>query len=137
MEGKINLSTDENLLIPHWIYKILPRAAWQAARERGVYTGVGIDVSDGYVHFSGADQVAGTLERHFAGDAKQGQADLVLIGFDPADLGPQLRYESARGGALFAHLYAPLPTALARAVWRLEASPQGWIAGLEADQAGV
>jgi uncharacterized protein (DUF952 family) len=126
MGGKINLSSDQSLLIRGWVYKILSAPVWEAACAAGVYLGQGIDQRDGYVHLSGADQVVGTLERHFAGEG-----NLALIGFDPADLGPELRYEPSRGGALFAHLYAPLPTGPARAVWRLEPSPQGWLAMLE------
>ena len=36
------------------IYKILPRAEWTAAEARGEFTGSGIDLADGYIHFSDA-----------------------------------------------------------------------------------
>ena len=49
--------------------------------------------------------------RHFAG-----QTGLVQVAVDADDLGPQLRWEPSRGGALFPHLYGPLPTSRAASV---------------------
>jgi uncharacterized protein (DUF952 family) len=90
---------------PRTIYKICPCRTWEEARRIGSFRGSADDARDGYIHLSAPDQVAGTLARHFAG-----QADLVLIGVDTARLGPALRWEPSRGGALFPHLYGPLPT---------------------------
>jgi uncharacterized protein (DUF952 family) len=90
------------------IYKILPRAEWEAACGKGLFEGSAIDLKDGFIHFSAADQWADTLSRHFAG-----QADLVLVAVETDALGAQLRWEVSRGGALFPHLYGVLPTALA------------------------
>jgi uncharacterized protein (DUF952 family) len=114
MEGKINLLSDENPLIPGLVYKALPEEAWRAACAAGAYHGVGIDVRDGYVHLSTGMQAPQTLALHFAD-----QAMILLIEFDPADLGADLRYEPSRGGDLFPHLYGPLPTGLARRIWRV------------------
>lgn len=86
------------------IYKISPRAAWQEARERGVYIGSADDIRDGFIHMSTAEQVAGTLARHFAG-----LSDLVLAAIDVALLGETVRWERSRGGAVFPHIYGPLP----------------------------
>ncbi len=60
--------------------------------------------SQGFVHLSFAEQLQGTLETHF-----EARDELVLLELDPAQLGPALRYGPSRGGALFPHLYAPLP----------------------------
>jgi uncharacterized protein (DUF952 family) len=90
------------------ICKILPRADWEAACAAGAFLGSPVDQQDGFIHFSTADQVAETLARHFAG-----QADLLLVAVEADTLGPQLKWEPSRGGALFPHLYGPLPTALA------------------------
>ncbi len=73
--------------------------------------GAPIDVADGYVHFSTADQVAETATRHF-----KGERDLVILALDADALAPALRWEPSRGGALFPHLYAPLR--LADVLWR-------------------
>ncbi len=86
------------------LYKIVPSATWSAAELEGAFRGAGVDLADGYIHFSTADQVEETAARHFAG-----QADLMLVAVDPRPLGVALRYEPSRGGALFPHLYAPLP----------------------------
>jgi uncharacterized protein (DUF952 family) len=91
------------------IYKICPRAEWEAAVARGVYAGSEVDRRDGFIHFSTAAQVDETLRRHFAR-----QSDLVLVAVDPASLGAELRFEASRGGALFPHLYGVLPVSLAR-----------------------
>ena len=90
------------------IYKILSDDAWRAALARGAFEGAEIDLKDGYIHFSTAAQVEETAAKHFAG-----RDDLLLVAVDEEKLGDKLIYEVSRGGALFPHLYAPLPTALA------------------------
>jgi hypothetical protein len=42
------------------IYKICDAAAWQAAERAGKFAGAPVDLADGYIHFSAADQVAET-----------------------------------------------------------------------------
>ena len=86
------------------IYKISPRSAWQQAVEAGVFHGAPIDEKDGYIHFSTAAQVKQTAAKHFAG-----QDDLMLVAVEVARLGDALKWEPSRGGALFPHLYGPLP----------------------------
>jgi uncharacterized protein (DUF952 family) len=93
------------------IYKILGRAAWDAAVETGRFDGAAVDLADGYVHFSTAAQAQETAARHF-----RGQAGLVVVVFDADDLGAALRWEPSRGGQLFPHLYGPLDPALAKGV---------------------
>ena len=93
------------------IYKILPRADWEAACAAGRYAGSALDLQDGFIHFSTAAQAAETARRHFAG-----QADLVVLEVEGDDLGEALRFEPSRGGDLFPHLYAHLDPARVRAV---------------------
>ncbi|MER9447465.1 DUF952 domain-containing protein [Mesorhizobium sp. M0254] len=85
------------------IYKIAPEALWRAAEKNGRFTGAPIDVADGFIHFSTADQARETAAKHFAA-----QTDLLLIAIDGALLGDALKYEVSRGGALFPHLYGVL-----------------------------
>jgi uncharacterized protein (DUF952 family) len=88
-----------------WIYKILRPAEDAALRAAGRSLGAPIDLADGYVHLSAADQVQETLARHFAA-----AGPLLLLKIDPEALpAGALRWEPSRGGALFPHLYAPLP----------------------------
>ncbi len=93
------------------VYKVLPSADWEAACAKGQFDGAEVDMTDGFIHLSAGDQVAETLRRHFAG-----RTGLVLAAFDADALGPELKWEPSRGGALFPHLYRPLPTMAAGAV---------------------
>lgn len=90
--------------MPDLIYKICPAALWAEAETAGVFRGAPVDLADGFIHFSTAEQVAATAARHFAG--KDG---LLLLAVEAAALGEALRYEVSRGGALFPHLYGELP----------------------------
>ena len=91
------------------IYKICPQLLWHEAEKAGFFVGAPIDIQDGYLHFSTAEQVRETAARHFAG-----QRDLLLIAIDADSLGHALRYEPSRGGDLFPHLYAHLPLSAVR-----------------------
>ena len=88
------------------IYKICERSLWDAAVGSGIFAGAPVDLRDGFIHFSTAGQVAETAARHFGG-----MTDLVLVAIDADRLGPELKWEVSRGGALFPHLYAQLPLA--------------------------
>jgi uncharacterized protein (DUF952 family) len=85
------------------VYKILRRPEWDALCDAGQISGAPVDIADGYVHFSTAGQVVETVAKHFGADS-----DLVLLAIDTARLGPDLRWEPSRGGALFPHLYRDL-----------------------------
>jgi len=85
------------------IYKICPAPLWREAERNGRFDGAPVDLADGYIHFSTAAQLAETAAKHFAG-----QDGLLLIAVDDSRLGPALRYEPSRGGALFPHLYSAL-----------------------------
>ena len=85
------------------IYKICPASAWREAERLGVYRGSEVDLTDGFIHFSTARQVQSTAQKHFAG-----QKGLFLIAIDADALGDALRWEPAREGALFPHLYGEL-----------------------------
>lgn len=90
------------------VYKLVNAADWQRACADGSYWGSPDDRRDGFIHLSAAHQVAGTAERHF-----RNQSDLVLVAFDAASLGGNLKWERSRDGDLFPHLYGPLPVQLA------------------------
>jgi len=92
------------------IFKIAAAEEWSLAKAKGAFEGAGVDRADGYIHFSAASQVAETAAKWFAG-----RSDLVLAAIDADALGAALRWEPGRGGALFPHLYAPLP--LSTVVW--------------------
>lgn len=97
------------------IYKIVPRSLWEANKSAAQFAGAPVDLHDGFIHFSTADQVQATAAKHFAG-----QTDLLLLSVDTAALGTDLRYEASRGGDLFPHLYATMPVS---AVTRIDPLP--------------
>jgi uncharacterized protein (DUF952 family) len=95
---------------PRTAFKILTAVEWARFQADGRFEGSPADLADGFVHLSAADQVEGTLARHFAG-----QSGLVLVEMDLEALGDAVRWEESRGGALFPHLYGALPlSAVAR-----------------------
>jgi uncharacterized protein (DUF952 family) len=102
------------------IYKICPAALWRQAEAGGIFHGSPVDLKDGYIHFSTAEQVKETAAKHFAG-----QRDLVLVAVDSEKFGPALKWEHSRGGALFPHLYAPLDVTLIASVLPLPLGADG------------
>ena len=92
------------------IYKIAPAALWRKAQDKGRFEGAPVDIADGCIHFSTAEQAEATAAKYFSG-----KDDLLLIAVDTKRLGNELRYERARSGVLFPHLYADLP--LDAVVW--------------------
>lgn len=93
------------------IYKLCPRALWREAERAGRFDGAPVDREDGFIHFSTAGQLQETADRHF-----RSEPDLLVVAVDAAQLGADLRWEVSRGGALFPHLYGPLPLAAVRFV---------------------
>lgn len=87
------------------IYKIFRADEWAALQQNGVTDGAPIDVTDGYIHFSTAETVAETAAKYFAGIE-----GLVLLAVETDGLEP-LKWEPAREGVLFPHLYRPLKMA--------------------------
>ena len=85
-------------------FKVLTAPQWADFEREGVFRGAPVDVADGYIHLSTADQLDITLAKHFAG-----QSGLAIAEVDLTSLGDAVRWEVSRGGALFPHLYAELP----------------------------
>ena len=85
-------------------FKIFTADQWAQFTADGLFHGAPIDIADGYIHMSTAQQLGETLAKHFAG-----QNSLVVAEVNLGDFGVALKWEVSRGGALFPHLYAPLP----------------------------
>jgi uncharacterized protein (DUF952 family) len=86
------------------IYKLLDRQAWLAASAQERFDGSPVDLADGFIHFSTAEQVQETACRHF-----NGVADLMLLAVETEALGVPVTWEPSRGGDLFPHLYGAMP----------------------------
>ena len=85
-----------------FVYKICTKSEWQEVNSIGQFTGFKKDLEDGFIHFSGDDQVAGTLKKFY-----QNQNDLILLKVDTLKL-DHLVWEQASDGTMFPHLYSPL-----------------------------
>jgi len=88
------------------IYKICRAAEWAEAERSCAFEGSDIDRRDGFIHFSTAEQAAATEARYFAN-----MDDLRLVAVNADALAAALKWEPARGGDLFPHLYGKLPVA--------------------------
>lgn len=87
-------------------YKIVSTEDWIGIQATGGYDGSAVDLRDGYIHMSSADQLAGTAAKHYAG-----RDDLRLLDVDLSPYGETIVWEPSRGGALFPHLYGRLSAA--------------------------
>ena len=85
-------------------FKIFSPEQWATFVRDGVFTGAPVDLADGYIHMSTADQLDETLAKHFAG-----QNDLTIAEVDLTALGDSVRWEISRGNQLFPHIYGVLP----------------------------
>ena len=103
------------------IYKICPASAWREAERQGVFRGSPVDISDGFIHFSTASQVAETARKHFFG-----QTGLFLIAVDADALGDALRWEPSRNDELFPHLYSELDLGAVTVVLSMRARSDGY-----------
>ena len=86
------------------IYHMCKAEEWQAAEAAGVYGGSSQDIADGFIHFSTAEHIVASAAKHRAG-----QDGLILLSVDPDPLGDAVKWEEARGGILFPHVYGGLP----------------------------
>jgi uncharacterized protein (DUF952 family) len=90
------------------IYKIVSAMLFEAQGD--AFAGAGVDLADGFIHFSAGEQVKETAARHYFG-----QNGLLLVAVEAESLGQALKWEVSRGGALFPHLYGELP--LSAVLW--------------------
>ena len=102
------------------IYKVCSQAEWDNAVDQAAFHGSADDLRDGFIHLSTAEQLIGTLARHFSG-----ARDLLLIGYDPKSFGNSLKWEASRSGQMFPHVYGVLPPAEALSIETLRLGADG------------
>ena len=85
-----------------FVYKICSKFEWDEYKKKGQLTGSKKDLEDGYIHFSGEDQVEGTLKKFYTN-----QKDLILLKVDTLKL-DHLIWEQISDGSMFPHLYSRL-----------------------------
>jgi uncharacterized protein (DUF952 family) len=99
------------------IYHMCKVEEWKAVYESGVYWGSSQDQEDGFIHFSTAEYIVDSAAKHRAG-----QDGLLLLSVDSDTLGDAVKWEEARGGILFPHVYGGLPVS---SVSEMEPLPVG------------
>lgn len=85
------------------IYKVFRPDEWTAFEAEGRTAGSDDDREDGFIHFSTAAQLPGTLKKHFSDDP-----ETILLACETDGMGDALKWEEAGGGARFPHLYREL-----------------------------
>ena len=93
---------------PRTAYKVLTGEQMARLLAEGLFTGAPVDLADGYIHLSAADQVTATVDKHFADQSDLSIAAVGLAALEALHPGA-IRWEVSRSGALFPHLYAALP----------------------------
>lgn len=102
------------------LFHIVERGTWALAESAGEYRPESLQ-SEGFVHFSYADQVAATANRFYA-DA----VNLCVVEFDPERIGAPVVVEDSHGtGEEFPHVYAPIPASAAVAIHDLPKGEDG------------
>lgn len=86
--------------LPTTAYKVLTAAQMATLEADGAFAGAPVDLADGYIHLSTAEQLTETVDKHFAG-----QSDLHVAAVGLEALGGAVKWEVSRGGALFPHIY--------------------------------
>lgn len=84
-------------------FKVLTTEQWAAFQAERVFAGAPVDLADGYIHLSTADQLEETIAKHFAG-----QTGLIVATIDLDRVVAPVVWEPSRGGALFPHIYGSL-----------------------------
>lgn len=102
------------------IYHLAKHDAWTVAQSTGVYTGNPADRADGFLHLSTASQIEESARRHRAGEA-----DLVLLHVDEAQLDARLVWGESRGGKLFPHVYGDIPLSAVKQATPLSLNADG------------
>jgi uncharacterized protein (DUF952 family) len=85
-----------------FIYKICTKSELREAKDKKKFEGSKKDLDDGFIHFSGEEQVEGTLKKHYSNEK-----DLILLKVETLKL-DHLIWEQTSDGNMFPHLYSPL-----------------------------
>lgn len=107
---------------PKVAFKVLTDEQMKALEQDGSFAGAPVDLADGYIHLSTSAQLTETVDKHFAGED-----GLWVAEVDLEALGDAVKWEEARGGALFPHIYGSLPLDTVVAYSPLERDEDGTV----------
>ena len=97
-----------------FIYKICTKLELNEAKDKKEFKGSKKDLDDGFIHFSGEEQVKGTLKKYYSN-----QKELILLKVKTLKL-DHLIWEQTSDGNMFPHLYSTLD--LSNVVEKIEIS---------------
>ncbi|WP_026353762.1 DUF952 domain-containing protein [Woodsholea maritima] len=113
-----------------YIYRLAAPEAMAQASLSGAFAGEALDDRDGYIHCSRREQLEDTLSLHFDGVER-----LALAKIRVASVNDRLKWEKSRGGALFPHLYGPLPFSAIESVRLIRRNDEGdWVLPSDLEQ---
>ena len=92
---------------------------WESALASGAYRADSLE-SEGFIHCSTPEQIVATAQRH-----RKGQQGLLLLVIDPDRVGPEIRWEEAKNGEAYPHIYGPLNIDAVTAVKPFPLQPDG------------
>jgi uncharacterized protein (DUF952 family) len=85
------------------IYHVTEKESWALAQANGAFTAPSL-FTEGFIHTSQQQQVAGVLQRYY-----QGKTDLLLLHIDETKLTAELKYELAPSiNENFPHVYGSI-----------------------------
>ena len=82
------------------VYKIFTETEWQNFQKSGQFSGSPDDIRDGFIHLASKEQVAGIVERFFAG-----KRPLYVAEFSGSGFPGSLTWETSASGEVYPHLY--------------------------------
>ena len=100
------------------VFKVCEEDDWESTKNEDFFLGSKTDRSDGFIHFSTAEQLKETIEKYFAS-----KSPLYLREVQADDL--ELVWEIGRNNQLFPHLYEPLPLSMVTKVYRIFIDAEG------------
>ncbi len=86
------------------VFKVLLPSELATLKRDGRFNGAPSDVAVGFIHMSTALQLGGTIEKHF-----NGVRDACILTVDVEALGEHVRWEVAKNGQIYPHLFGSLP----------------------------
>jgi uncharacterized protein (DUF952 family) len=97
------------------IYHITTKAGWEIAAKQGFYEATSLE-SEGFIHCSKADQVAGVLNRYY-----KGKIELLKLVINPDKLTSKIQFDfSPSVKETFPHVYGRINLDAIEAVIDLE-----------------
>jgi uncharacterized protein (DUF952 family) len=87
------------------LYHLITREAWETARSTADYRAESLE-TEGFIHCSGdLEQLLRVADRLYAG-----RGDLLALEVDTQSLASPVKWEPARSGEVYPHIYGPLST---------------------------